>query len=91
MLAGELTEGVGSAHLSMFACSLVQGKVGEGGGGEMPVSCYLWIPPKPRLQQSALFRSGYQHLSWGAAERGEINKKKANSSDRRMLFRFQSK
>ena len=30
--AGELTEGVGWAHLSMFACSLVQGKLGEVGG-----------------------------------------------------------
>ena len=48
MLTGELTEGVGSVHLSMFACSLVQrrqagagGGGGGGGGGEMPVSCYL--------------------------------------------------
>ena len=34
MLTGELTEGVGSVHLSMFACSLVQRRqAGAGGGG----------------------------------------------------------
>ena len=73
--ARELTEGVGSAHLSMFACSLVQGKQEEGRGGEGWRGCLYRVisgsPHKPRLQQSALFRSGYQHLSWGTAEGGD--------------------
>ena len=78
MLTGELTEGVGSVHLSMFACSLVQGKLGEAGGtvggGQGGMRCLDRVisespSPQPGLQ-SALFRSGYQRLSWGTAEMG---------------------
>ena len=71
----------------MFACSLVQGKLGEAGGtvgggqggDEMPGSCYLWIPLPSTWLAVGTVPVGLSTFILGDGADGEINKKKANS------------
>ena len=87
MLTGELTEGVGSVHLSMFACSLVQrrqaGAGGGGGGGGGGRCLYRVISDSPTSPGCSRHCSGRViSIYLGGGSEGEINKKKANSRDR---------
>ena len=56
-----------------------------GGVEGMPVSCYLWIPPQAQAAAVGTVPVGLSAFILGDGRGGEINKKKANSRDRRIL------
>ena len=80
-----MTEGVGWAHLSMFACSLVRGKVGGGGGRARCLYRVISGSPQARAAAVATVPLGLSAFILGDGRGEEINKKKANSSDRRIF------